>query len=288
MSRLIIANPVAGRGRARAVVEQVRRESGNEVPVHWTTGPGDALRRALAFVRSPDPRGIVAVGGDGTVHEVVNGMWQGGTLVPLRVLPAGTGNDFARNAAAAAGRPLDLGRLEFTDPEGAARDVVFLNSASVGVSPRANRLAQRIGRLIRGRLRYPLGGIAALCARAPRAFTLEEPGRTLRVMPLNLTFANGPSFGGGMRIAPAASLTDGALDRVLIGSMGTLRALLALSRLRRGGHVAMPEVEVTRSPEPVTLWSPGPPIPLEADGQDFEAAGPVRVSLLPGVLGIDR
>jgi diacylglycerol kinase family enzyme len=87
-----------------------------------------------------------------------------------------------------------------------------------------------------------------------------------------------------MRIAPEASPWDGQLDRVIIGEVGLLRSLLALARLRRGGHVRMPEVQVTRTAVTTQISSPGPALHLEADGHDYPVEGPVTVAIRPGAL----
>src|ERR1043166_8498289 len=175
---LAIVNPVAGGGRGAAVwrlVEPALRALFPELAVETTAGPGHAEALGTAWARFNPGGALLVVAGDGTVHEVVNGLAHQGAGVALGVLPAGTGNDFARNTGipldpvaaverlgfalrsapgparneertGASLRRVDLGRVRFVEWGGESRSRVFLNSVSVGVSPRANRLPRRGGR----------------------------------------------------------------------------------------------------------------------------------------------
>lgn len=303
---LAILNPTSGRGRATRHWWRLRRTIETHFPhlvVHETAGAGDAARRAAEWGRSGETGAIVVVGGDGTIHEVVNALAVADTPVPLGVIPSGTGNDFARNAGIpldpdlaaerlveGAGRRLDLGRLRFRQPDGEERNVVFVNSTSVGVSPAANRYAQRLGPFLPGRLCYVTGGVAALLTQPRRRFTVTEAGRTVHQgKTLNITIANGAEFGGGMRISPDSSPWDGMLERVIIGEVGLGRALLAFSRLRQGAHIGMSEVTVAKLTEATTIEADGA-FHVEADGHDYVSDGPLTVSVEVGalrVLGVD-
>lgn len=298
---LVLLNPAAGRGRAGKLWTEfspLLQARWPRLQLHQTSGPGDAERRAAEWARQAEPGPIVILGGDGTVHEAVNGPPVEGPVPPVALIPAGTGNDVARNTGVpldpvaavdligrAGPRLLDLGSLKFRDPGGSPRQVSFLNSVSMGVSPAANRHAQALRRVLPGRLCYTLGGVAALLTAPRRRFELETvSGKEFEGDALNITFANGRGFGGGMRIAPDASPWDGQLDRVIIGRLGLFRSLLALARLRGGGHVGMPEVHITRTAVQTRICSPGAALHLEADGHDYPAEGPVTISVRPGVL----
>lgn len=298
---LVLLNPTAGRGRAGrlwAELSPLLRARWPGLLIHRTTGPGDAERRTAEWARQAEPGPIVVLGGDGTVHEAVNGPPVEGPTPAVALIPGGTGNDVARNTGVpldpvaavnligrTGPRLLDLGSLEFREPGGTPRRVTFLNSVSMGVSPAANRHAQALRRILPGRLCYTLGGIVALLTAPRRRFELETLSRKeFEGDALNITFANGRGFGGGMRIAPDASPWDGELDRVIIGKLGLFRSLLALARLRGGGHVGMPEVHITRTAIRTLIRSPGAALHLEADGHDYPAEGPVTVSVRPGAL----
>ena len=296
MSRaaLVILNPVSGKGRTTRLWWRLRRGVEQHFPhlmVHETTGPGDAARQAAIWAAAGEPGPILIVGGDGTIHEVVNGLFAGERNLPFGVIPSGTGNDFARNAGIpldpglaverlgqASGRLLDLGRLHFRDPAGVERRVMFLNSTSVGVSPAGNRHAQWLG--------YTLGGIAALLSERRRRFTVSEGGRMVHEgKALNITMANGAGFGAGMRISPDSFPWDGVLERVIIGPIGLGRALLAFSRLRHGGHIGMAGISVTRAAGETTIETEGALL-VEADGHEFRAAGKITVSLEAGAIRV--
>ena len=298
---LVLLNPTSGRGRAGRLWRELSPRFLERWPalrLHETTGPGDAERQAAGWALLQSAGPIVVVGGDGTVHEAVNGLPEDGRAPPVAVIPAGTGNDVARNtgiplepgAAAdligrAEPRSLDLGSLEFRESSGTTRRVAFLNSASLGVSPAANRYARALRRMLPGRLCYTAGGVVALLTAPRRRFEIRTGDREeFEGGALNLTFANGRGFGGGMRIAPDASPWDGLLDRVLIGELGLFRALIALARLRGGGHVRMPEVQITRTAGPTRVSSPGPALHLEADGHDYLVEGPLTIAIRPGAL----
>jgi diacylglycerol kinase (ATP) len=298
---LVLLNPTAGRGRAGRLwteLSPLLQARWPGLQLHQTTGPGDAERRAAEWARQAEPGPIVILGGDGTVHEMVNGGAAEGPAASLALIPAGTGNDVARNTGVplnpvaavdqigrAGPRLLDLGALEFREPGGTLRQVTFLNSVSMGVSPAANRHARALRRVFPGRLSYTLGGVVALLTAPRRPFELETAGgKAFEGDALNITFANGRGFGGGMRIAPDASPWDGQLDRVVIGRLGLFRSLLALARLRGGGHVGMAEVHITRTAVRTRISSPGAALDLEADGHDYRADGPVTISIRPGAL----
>jgi diacylglycerol kinase family enzyme len=243
---------------------------------------------------------VLAYGGDGTVHEVVNGLLSGDGGGPPRlgIIPAGTGNDVARNSGIPADaeaaiarlaperpRPVDAARIRFHSREGLSRTRFFINSTSVGVSPVANHIAARVRRVLPGKICYALGGVLALIAESAGSYTVTSGEATLFSGPaLNLTLANGASFGGGMRISPASVVSDGTLDLVVIGAIGRIRALLALSRLYAGTHVRMGGIRVVPARQPVHLRRADRAMLIEADGAEFEAGNDLWVDILPGAV----
>ncbi len=309
LAALAVVNPAARGGRGLGVwrrVEPAVRAAFPALELVETEAPGHAETLAAAWGRGHPDGILLVVGGDGTLHEAVNGLLGGGcTGASLAVVPAGTGNDFARSTgvpldpAAAVERHarqvrsgipvrrVDVGRLTFRGRGGAAETRFFLNSVSLGVGPRANRLAQAMRRVVPGRLRYPLGGAIAVLSGGTRRYRVTS-GSALRFEgdALNLTIANGPTFGGGLRISPGSSLSDGILEQVIIGRLGAVRALAALSRLYGGTHVGMRGVTVAPVGEALTIESDGGATLVEADGQEFEIEGPLTVGPVPGALGL--
>jgi diacylglycerol kinase (ATP) len=315
---LVIVNPVAGHRRGAAVwrhAEPALRAAAPDLELQTTTMPGHAEALAAEWEQAHPHGLLLVVGGDGTVHEVVNGLLRdGSTTTLLGLVPAGTGDDFARctgtpldpkaaverlsgflqcstrattreETATATTFRVDLGRLRFREPGGTARSRVFLNSVSLGLAPRGNRLARAMGRVVPGRLRYPMGGMAALLAGTPERYRVTEQGVVrFEGEALNLTIANGPTFGGGLRISPASSLTDGVLEQVIIGRLSLVRALTALARLYGGTHVAMRGVSVDPVRGALTIENEAAVLLVEADGQELEAAGGLTVEPMPGAL----
>lgn len=298
---LAIVNPAAARGAAARLWPRLapllqRRFPG--LAVRTTAAPGDAERWAGEWAAGHPGRPVLAIGGDGTVHEVVNGLLGGRETAPLGIIPAGTGNDIARNNGVPAdpagavervarGRPtpVDAARLNFSSPEGVVRSRIFINSASVGVSPRANHIAGTIRGILPGPIRYPVAGVLALLAEGAGDYTVTSArGRLHGGRALNLTLANGASFGAGMRISPASEVSDGALDLVVIGDIGRCRALLALSRLYAGTHVRMGGVNVTPVRETVHIRRADRAMLIEADGEEFAAMHELSVDILPGAV----
>jgi diacylglycerol kinase (ATP) len=162
---------------------------------------------------------------------------------------------------------------------------VFANAASLGLVPVANRIAHRIRRTLPGKLCYRLGGLAAVLGGSAEHYLVRSEGAAIHDGPaLSLTFANGETFGAGLRIAPGVSASDGTLDLVAIGALGLPRTLLALARAERGRHAGMRGVTITPLRGSATVEGPPGEFLLEADGQEYPARGVVTVDLLPGAL----
>ncbi|HEV8599154.1 MAG TPA: diacylglycerol kinase family protein [Gemmatimonadales bacterium] len=299
---LAVVNPFAAGGRAARLWRQLEsavRAGFPELGVRFTTAPGEAEAIAHDWGLR-NARGVLLVaGGDGTLHEAVNGLFRSESRAQLGVIPVGSGNDFARNAGipldprealrALQGSPprsVDLGHLAFQADSGPAARV-FLNSVSLGVSVHANRLAQSLPRRGAARLRYGLAGLAAVLWSKPSRYLVTCGDRVLlEGLALNLTVANGAYFGGGMRISPDSSPADGTLELVVLGPLSRLRALQALSQLRAGTHLALREVSVTRLREPLRIASTGPTLRAEADGEEIEVAGGLTIRVLPAALAL--
>ena len=262
----LLVNPRSGRGRAAAAVARVAARPEFETrPAATPEALADQARRAAAEGHER----IVVAGGDGTVHHALRGL--AGTGCALGILPAGTGNDLARaldldldvdRAAdrALAGRPtaIDLGRVG---------GLPYAGVAAAGFDG-------EVLRFLRERVRRPAGpGIYAyavlrtLLAYVPPQLSIEFEGGRFDGRAMLVGVANSPLFGGGMRIAPLASLTDGELDLIVVREMPRLRMAAVFPRVYRGSHLSHPAVQYTRvrsvrmrSRSPLTIHGDGEPL----------------------------
>lgn len=285
----LVVNPCAGGGRARRLlpgVEAALRSAGHDLRVSSTTSLGHAdelVAEALA-----DDRVAVAMGGDGLVGRVAGAVAAGGGL--LAVLPGGRGNDFCRAVglprepvAAAAllsgaqERRVDLGVVSSADGE-----VAFLGIASVGFDSDVQERALR-SRLPLGNLVYLQCSLATVAAWRPARFTGTLDGAPLQVTGWAVAVSNSGRYGGGMRLAPAASMEDGRLDVVTTAATSRLRFLRALPKVFRGTHVHEPSVQVL--PASVVELSADRPFRVFADG-DPVGVLPCTVSVRPGALRV--
>jgi YegS/Rv2252/BmrU family lipid kinase len=251
---LLVHNPTAGGGRAGRLVDQVVERlaaGGIEAERHQTRSLEDARLAAGEAAGAFDA--VVAMGGDGTVGACAAGLAdRPGARAALGVVPAGGGNDAARSLGlppddplAAAGllarlrrRPADLATV-------AGR--AYLNVAGAGFDSEVNRVAnQRLG-WAGNRPRYVGAVLAELVVGRVAAFELVLDGRAVPLRGWLVAVANGPSYGGGMRVAPQASLDDGLLEVVVIHEIGKLEFLRTFPKVFSGRHVEHPAVAVHRA-----------------------------------------
>ncbi|MFJ9691269.1 diacylglycerol kinase [Kitasatospora sp. NPDC101183] len=281
----VLTNPAAGAGHAGPAAERAAarlRALGLQVDAHAGRDAADAGR----LVREAVAGGVDAVavvGGDGMINLAVQEL--AGTAVPLGVIPAGTGNDHAREyglplgspeaaadvVAAGRTRTVDLGSI--TGPDGAVRyfGSVLATGFDSLVSDRTNRL-----RWPRGRMRYNLAILIEFANLRPLPFRLTLADGT--VIDRDLTLAavgNTRSYGGGMLMCPGALPDDGLLDLTLVAAMPRLRIARFFPTLFKGTHIHHPEVTTLRTPS-LRIESPG--ITAYADGE-FIAALPVEVKV---------
>jgi YegS/Rv2252/BmrU family lipid kinase len=253
-----------------------------------TRGPGDAERAAREAALAGAPL-VVAVGGDGTLNEVVSGVRSAGAPAAVGAVLTGRGCDACRNfgvprdpiaavRALADGRDarFDLGRAEWTD----GRRRWFAMSAGVGFDAAVAHRAQSLR--MRGTLPYLAAVLATVHRHVPADALLElddMPARPTTVTAI--VAANGRWFGGGMMIAPNAAPADGAFDVVVIGALGRLELLRWLPRIYTGGHTRHPRIAVRRARRVRITGSR--PLPTHVDGEPMSAT-PVVLTLEPGAL----
>jgi YegS/Rv2252/BmrU family lipid kinase len=279
----VIVNPHAGRrhvGEEVPELERTLRARGLPYRLVQTQGRGDATRFAHEALEAGG-RFLVAVGGDGTVHEVVNGMFddEGKPIVPdavLGVVAAGSGCDFVRtfglpgDATRACNHltgentyPLDIGKVTYADGDGtAARYFVNVAEAGLGaaVAARAQRMSPRLGQskyFLGFWLELPRFKLAGVRVRADRK-TYEGPAYLIVV-------ANAQYYGGGMKISPRSYPGDGVLD-VLVFKGPKSDSFTMLPKIYRGEHLPHDHVEEFRVKRELVIEADRP-LPIEADGE---------------------
>ncbi len=292
----LVANPSAGRGRAARLVEPVRaalHAAGLEVLLLAGRSAGESVALTRAAV-ADGVAAVVAVGGDGLVHWVVQAL--AGTGVPLAVVPAGTGNDFATvlggprdlgslAAAVAAGRSaeLDAGLAVVDEAPGrsAAADRWWTGVLCAGFDSAVNERANQM-RWPRGPRRYDLAVFAELSALRPRRLVLTVDGKRQEHEMTLVAVGNGPQYGGGMRICPAARMDDGLFDITVVGPLRRAELVRLKPRLRTGRHVEHPSVQVIQA-RSVRLECPD--VIAYADGERL-APLPVTLTCVPSALRV--
>jgi len=314
---LIIINKSAARARRSwPTIKQQLDAAGIEYQAYETKAPGDATERTRAALKS-GTESIVVVGGDGTLSEVAEGFFEFNAdpdLLPvainpaatLSILPAGTGDDFARGLygrrapleesmetlisyargdSTSVPRQIDVLYGRCNDYE---KPFVCLNAATMGIGGEtAGRVAAQ-GKFMRnfsGEFRFVFAAVGALAAWRERRVIVTVDGRTVADGPMNLVaVANALYAGGGMMLSPDASIDDGRLDVITASGLSRANVVTELSRVHTGGHVNNPKVTITQGTivriETLLLQDA---MPLEADG-NVRGVTPVQFQVLPGAL----
>ena len=291
MAVWVIVNPRAGGGRGAAVLSgllPLLRGHGLAPIVHVCADGNEPEAVARAAVAAGAEM-VVAIGGDGHAAAVAEGIL--GSAVTLAVVPAGSANDYARalgvrsHGLAALARLLaerPTRRVDVMRVQTAADTRHVLTVGGTGFDAVVAERAMRIGRL-RGAPRY----VAAMLAELPRFtatdYVLTLDGERHELAAMLIAVANGSTYGGGMRVAPRASLQSGWLELCVVGRMSRLAFVRAFPRVFRGTHVSHPQVTMLRARE-VAIAADEPRRVLG----DGELIGwlPVNFSVLPRALSV--
>jgi diacylglycerol kinase (ATP) len=268
----VIVNPAAGRGvaqRAEPVVARAFRAQGWSVEVTRTEGPGHG-RELAARAASEGARHVVAVGGDGTVHDVANGLLRTPGEAALGVVPAGSGNDFAKMVGVYGHDPMRaVARLVTATSRrfdaGRVLDEWFVNSVGFGFGPAVVQTRNRM-RHLRGFLSYLVPIVKTFFKFEPPLFDVAAPGFRERGYMMMVEVCNGTTAGGSYRFAPDADPADGKMDVCLIRRVSLPRFLLAIPRVMRGTHVKMREVAIIKTAK-LVVRSPEQPLLVHVDGE---------------------
>ena len=276
---VLIANPISGGGKRRPLVQQAAdrlRSAGHIVDVRWTDKRGDAEQMAVAAVRA-GIRHIVACGGDGTIHEVVNGIMAQNPAVradvALGILPLGRANDFATALKIPHTMPAMLGPLLTGHPRvidlGKVNDRYFTTVSTLGFDSAVAQYVEdgRVPKFLKGTPAYLYATLVILMRYKSVWIKLNGDLKPFEGSIFLAASGNTPTYGGKMKIAPTAVMDDGQLDLCLVRAAHKLEVLQMLPRVFSGDHTKHPKVSMHRfskmeisSRVPVTIWADGEPI----------------------------
>lgn len=308
MKTLAVINPGSAGGKTGRDAQDIARklaEVTGELSVAITNGPMDASRITSRALQEGYER-IVAVGGDGTINEVVNGFFLDGEPInpeaEFALLNLGTGGDFRKTFDIGPGfdgslqriaegrvRRIDVGRFSFVTPDGQSSRRYFANIASFGLSGdvvnRVNR--SRFLKRYTGRFVYTWASLNGALRFKPKPVRLKVDNVFDEVVTISTcAVCNGQFFGGGMKVAPDALPDDGMLDVIVMGEAPARDTIKNIQDIYTGAHVNQPHVKVFRGKSiiatPVAATERAPVL-IEADG---EAPGmlPAAFEILPKVL----
>jgi len=281
VERWVIVNPAAGRGkvgRLSGAILKAARERGARA--FLTEGPGHATELAR---QAPEGARVVAVGGDGTVHETLRGLF--GTRKVLGVVPIGSGNDFARMLSLRGlSWPQALELALFAPEEaidlGLVNGEPFGASLGIGFDALVAQRALSAPPFLRGMPRYLYALFAVLKdLRLPEGRVVVDGAEVHRGEMLLLAAMNGPMYGGGIPIAPMADPRDGLLALVLARKFSRFGVALILPRLLLGRHLGHPQILALAGREVVVEFAQ--PVPAHADGELLPEASVYRAEVRP-------
>ena len=305
MKVLFVVNPAAGHDRGLARWGKGRALAAALWPKHAISvterpGHGRELTRAAILAGTEL---VVAVGGDGTLGEVVDGYLSvpaaGRTGASIATLPAGSGCDFSRHmgvprnpeawaaamsAAMSSGRRkhVDAALASFRTGDGALRSRHFLNVAALGLAGDVAVGVEKRGKALGGTLTYLLEGLFAVAGARPKRMKLVVDGREESPTEYHMVAAaNTSTIGGGMKLAPEADAQDGLLDLLTVGALSRMELLRLMPSIYAGGHVGATGI-VLRRARRIEIY-PDEPLALNLDG-DLDGFAPAVFEALPNAI----
>ena len=305
MKPFLIVNPRSAAGRTGRHFDRIARAvraAIGDFECAFTEAPGDGVRLAREATRAGGKL-VVAVGGDGTASEVVDGL---ATLERPRdpdalfgFIPRGTGGDLRRTlglpqdldgaARALAGRNdlvCDLGRVELVGTDGLPQLRHFVNVAGFGISGVVSGEVNRGLKLPSGKLSFMIASAKALLRWSDQRVRWRADGGPWQEEAITaLSVCNGRFFGGGMLVAPEARLDDGLFDVVVWSGLGIGDFVTKKRMLYDGTHVRLPNTRVLRARSVEAEPVGDAPVLLDVDGGQ-PGRLPARISILPGALRV--
>ncbi|MFN2589143.1 MAG: diacylglycerol kinase family protein [Actinomycetota bacterium] len=293
MKVAVVANPVSGRGKGGRLIPQIEavlRSLQVDHSIHESADAGDAIRLAREATEG-GAKVVAALGGDGQVGAVANGILEAGAGSALSVIPAGTGNDFARALGLDRKDPMAAARLlgsphvrsidavRLTTPQ---RNCFYVNIGSAGFDSEVNAYANGL-RFVKGTASYVIGVLVMLRRFRPGQFRVAIDGDSRDVAGMLIAVGNAVSYGGGMKVTPGALLDDGLLDVCVLRAVSKFEFLKTFPKVFSGRHVTHPAVQMLRGTR--VEVSAEREMQVFADG-DHIGTLPATFELLPAALSV--
>jgi diacylglycerol kinase family enzyme len=319
----VVANPKAGAGQVERDWDRIERLLGarlSELDFAFTEGPGHATLLTREALRNGWEM-IVAIGGDGTNNEVVNGFFEPRDAEELDVvdgfvriagpprpiaqdavlgfLPMGTGGDFRRTIeltgdlketvdvlAGRETRTIDAGEMGFVDHDGKLAARMFLNIAGGGFGGRVDQLANKTWKGLGGGLSFRIASTRGwMTWKNVELEVVIDGDETIKMPFFNVVVANGEYFGGGMWVARGASIEDGEFDMVFMGDMSKWQSAILMAKIYDAKHFAMPDIFRRTGKELAVKSHVKRPVLLDVDGEQ-PGQFPATFVMRPGSLRI--
>ncbi|MBK7860298.1 MAG: diacylglycerol kinase family lipid kinase [Archangiaceae bacterium] len=301
MKTYLVVNPKSANGDTGKRWAEIQARVARALPSishGFTEGPMHAEHLARAALHQGFDS-IVAVGGDGTINETLNGFFEGGRPInpqaSLGVLPRGTGGDFRRtfgweldlDAAVErlkgeGGQPFDVGLLEYTAPDGSKGQRYFANIASFGVSGAVDNEVNQSSKALGGKLSFMLGSFKAMMKYADKKVRFRlDGGPWEEATVTTLAVANGKYFGGGMKVAPEALTHDGIFDITVWSGYSLKDFVLKQSGIYSGAHVGWKNTRCLKAR--VFEAESDEEVLIDCDGEQ-PGRLPCKMTLLPGAV----
>jgi len=295
---VMVVNPASANGKTARQWPEIARQAqelGLDVDVRLTEQGGHAVELAREAA-SAGAQLVVAVGGDGTVSEVANGLVEAGAdhSCEMAVIARGSGCDFIRTFSIPKNtekaldvvrngttRRIDVGRIEYTGHDGAPGARYFANIASAGMTGIAADRVNRSGKPLGATAAFAWAAVSTFVGYRNSRFVVEIDGERSELVSNNVIVANCRYFAGGMKILPDADPSDGMLDVLVWGDVSKADLARNLHKLYRGTHVTHPKARIVRA-RSVTV-TPQVPLPIEVDGEG-PGITPATFTVVPSAL----
>jgi len=298
----IVVNPYSSGGktadRKAKIVDKIATRLGGAPSVHVTSRPLEATEITRSVIKGGAEL-VIVVGGDGTVHEVVNGFAENGSFInmscALGIVGSGTAQDAIRGfglpnntdgqisvACHGANRAVDLGKVSVEGPHGKSPDQFFLNECQQGIAGVVVQKFQTHHKWLGGFLGFGITAVTTAARHREQVMTVEIDGKQVANDPLlGVVVSNGGFAGGGMNFAPKAVVDDGLFDVVLIHKQSVPSRLLNFPKIYFGTHINLSWISYYRG-RSVSVTS-SEQVPVESDGE-FLGHLPCTMEIVPRTL----